>query len=133
VTDCAPAAYMEKRNMRERASRAGADSISDGDSVAMDRLVAELARPDESSIAVISGAGASKPFGYPLTRELMLKIFLQLQKSSGSDKGQKELYDFLCDLLPGERASQDRVPLVTGVLSLLDHALATGQANAANA
>lgn len=45
-----------------------------------------------------------------------------------SDDPRKELLEFLTDLLPGERFSEAKVPMVTGVLSLLDFSLATGQA-----
>ena len=38
------------------------------------------------------------------------------------------MLNFLTALLPGERYSEEKVPMVTGVLSLLDFSLATGQA-----
>ena len=91
----------------------------------MDKLLHDLARSNRKPIAILLGAGASATFGYPVTRQLMLNIFRRLQSSKNGDR--KALYDFLCELLPGERLSKERMPLVTGVLSLLDHALSTGQ------
>jgi hypothetical protein len=90
-------------------------------------------------LALFLGAGASKPFGYPLTRELMLQILEGVDNGSllasrargtgGSDERvNKILHEFLAELLPGERKSRERVPMVTAVLSLLDYALSTGQA-----
>jgi hypothetical protein len=105
----------------------------------MDGLLQELARRSNRPVAIFLGAGASKAFGYPLTRDLMLKIFQGLIKgtilsknSAGpgvwSDDPRAELLDFLTELLPGERYSEEKVPMVTGVLSLLDFSLSTGQA-----
>src|SRR5205814_4003418 len=44
------------------------------------------------------------------------------------DDPQTELFQFLNDLLPGERFSKAKVPMVTAVLSVVDFSLATGQA-----
>jgi hypothetical protein len=92
-------------------------------------LVNSVSKPSSRPLTVFLGAGASKPFGYPITRELMLKIFQRVRMRPKGKKRfpQLKLHEFLVRLLPGERASKERVPMVTGVLSLLDHALATGQ------
>jgi hypothetical protein len=67
--------------------------------------------------------------------EILLKLSRrQILQRSGQGPGTKslnprdELFGFLVKLLPGERLSKERVPMVTAVLSLLDHSLATGQA-----
>ncbi len=107
--------------------------LSARDRSRMKDLVQALHKPSRYAAAVFLGAGASKPFGYPITRELMLEIFKNLQrqrnsaKSSPRGQARRALSEFLEHLLPGERLSEGRVPLVTGVLSLLDHSLATGE------
>jgi NAD-dependent SIR2 family protein deacetylase len=95
----------------------------------MRSLASALSKTSQRPLAVFLGAGASKPFGYPITRELMLKIFQHIRRvQKGRQKNaQRRLHEFLVRLLPGERASEALVPMVTSVLSLLDHALATGQ------
>lgn len=106
---------------------------------AFDVLLQELNQPSKRPLAIFLGAGASKTFGYPITRELMLKIFDGLRKGrifQGTVRGRRtlssnpgtELHKFLRELLPGERYSKAKMPMVTGVLSLLDFSLATGQA-----
>jgi hypothetical protein len=106
---------------------------------AMDEFLRELRAKSVRPIAIFLGAGASKVFGYPITRDLMLKIFQGLAKGEILEKSAKgpgvmsqdprtELLNFLTALLPGERYSEEKVPMVTGVLSLLDFSLATGQA-----
>jgi NAD-dependent SIR2 family protein deacetylase len=103
----------------------------------MDELLASLQTRSKRPLVIFLGAGASKTFDYPLTRELMFRIFQGLH--SGQVLAERtfahgkpvtvgrELFNFLARLLPGERLTQDSLPLVTGVLSLLDFAIATGQ------
>lgn len=105
---------------------------------AMDDWLSMLSGEGGLRVAVFLGAGASKTFDYPITRDLMLKIFQGLRGKTilSADKGpsarghdpRRELLDFLTALLPGERYSEETVPMVTSVLSLLDFALASGQA-----
>jgi hypothetical protein len=98
--------------------------------IRMQKLMDALKKPRKAPLTIFLGAGASKPFGYPITRELMLTIFQQVRqgaKSRTRRHPQRRLHEFLSRLLPGERVSKERVPMVTGVLSLLDHSLATGQ------
>lgn len=106
-------------------------------SPAAERLLRALADRSHRKLAIFLGAGASKPFGYPLTRELMFAILEGLkarkiltERGSRKRRAQPEydtLLAFLGELMPGERPS-DRVPSVTSVLSLLDYSLNTGQA-----
>lgn len=106
---------------------------------AMDEVLAALSPSSQRPLVVFLGAGASKPFGYPVTRDLMLMILRGLLDGTilaktGKGPGtrplhpREELRAFLLDLLPGERATRETVPMVTAVLSLLDYSLATGQA-----
>jgi NAD-dependent SIR2 family protein deacetylase len=83
------------------------------------------------TIAVFMGAGASKPFGCPLTNELLPLIKKRL--SSGElfrkafDKFQadrEELSRCINVLLPGfNSVGSEDLPLITDVLSLVDHSL----------
>lgn len=104
----------------------------------MDAWLLALSREHGQRVAVFLGAGASKTFDYPITRDLMLRIFEGLRdktildadktrRSRGHDP-RSELLDFLMALLPGEQYSEEIVPMVTSVLSLLDFALTSGQA-----
>lgn len=102
---------------------------------AMDQLIRSLVAKDTRRIAIFLGAGASKLFGYPLTRDLLLMILEGLKSrrillhrsGDGELVDHRKLLNFLTRLLPGERLTRESLPLVTGVLSLLDFALATGQ------
>lgn len=106
----------------------------------MNGLLKDLGRKSSKPLAIFLGAGASKTFGYPLTRDLMLDIFTGLRSgsllkglnsplSNGKSKPARgRLWDFLNDLLPGKRMDRGQVPMVTGVLSLLDFSLSTGLA-----
>jgi hypothetical protein len=100
--------------------------------VAMDAALSQLKTQSNRPVAIFLGAGASKSFGYPLTRDLMFQIFRDLQRgrllSRHNSAPRQKLLKFLTELLPGERTSKNEVPMVTGVLSLLDFAIATGQA-----
>jgi NAD-dependent SIR2 family protein deacetylase len=105
----------------------------------MDRFLDDLRSSSSRPIALFFGAGASKTFGYPITRDLMLKVFEglindeileQSYKGPGakSDDPRTELLSFLQALIPIEQYKKKNVPMVTSVLSLLDFSLATGQA-----
>ena len=91
-------------------------------------------------IAVFLGAGASAPFGYPITRELLKKIVCSLDRGTSgflktlagdpSDTGRHNrdlLSQYLSALLPGESVPRQNLPLVTTLLSLLDYSLSVGQ------
>lgn len=101
--------------------------------VRMERLARTLRRNKTSKLALFLGAGASRLFGYPITRELMLEILKRLSSRKASKRARtgiasrRALRDFLERLLAADSDAAHRVPLVTSVLSLLDHSLATGQ------
>jgi hypothetical protein len=72
--------------------------------------------------AVFLGAGASKPFGYPLTKELFP---LMLKGSPDRD----EISRSLRHLFPGYVDIEEKhLPMITEVLSLIDHLIEVSQA-----
>jgi hypothetical protein len=52
----------------------------------MDEFLSELRAKSACRIAIFLGAGASKIFGYPVTRDLMLIIFQGLKKGEILEK-----------------------------------------------
>jgi len=98
----------------------------------MDALLREITAGRTRKIAVFLGAGASKIFGYPLTSELMGRIFGNVARRGASRGGagdsRRQLIALMDALLPGKRRKREIVPTVTSVLSLLDFSLMTGQA-----
>jgi hypothetical protein len=99
-------------------------------------------------VAVIMGAGASKPFGYLLTNEIFPHIQEELNtgklfKDDVTDNSEesnrirrKELKSYLHSLLPGSKLANLRLPhwikrkdfrppLITDILSIIDHSLLT--------
>ncbi|HYE87312.1 MAG TPA: SIR2 family protein [Vicinamibacterales bacterium] len=99
--------------------------------------VAGLRQPGATRTAVLLGAGASKPFDYPLTRDLLPQIvdwlnhkdFLRFDDESEAigRRRRQLLREYLMQLLPGKRHRGTSLPLVTSLMSLLDYSLATGQ------
>ena len=84
---------------------------------------------------VFVGAGASKAFGYPLTGEILPEIRSRLKDSealfgSGTAKAgdAKRLQFCLTQIMPGFRDESLELPLITDVLSLIDHSLVHSQA-----
>jgi hypothetical protein len=79
------------------------------------------------TIAVFLGAGASKAFGYLLTNELLPRIRDGLDRGTlftESQPHREELLTYLTALLPGlSTISPKNLPLITDVLSLIDHSL----------
>ena len=87
--------------------------------------------------AVFLGAGAGKPFGYPLTGEILPEIVRRLHQkttlfgSSNSDRdSQNQLIVELKRIVPGYARvdygdKQSSVPSITDVLSLIDYSLQT--------
>jgi hypothetical protein len=93
--------------------------------------------------AVFMGAGASKPFGYLLTSQILPQIKKELGTGTlferdkvGNDREalRAELKDYLCTLLPGfdaeqlelpawARQEELKLPLITDVLSIVDYSL----------
>jgi hypothetical protein len=68
------------------------------------------------------GAGASRPFGFPVTAEILPEILRRLEPSPG------ELGDLLGRFLPALFGGAVAPPLITDLLSLVDHLIATGNA-----
>jgi hypothetical protein len=100
--------------------------------------LAESLRRNPRCTALFLGAGASAVFGYPITSQLLEKIFLFagdvdfLADLDGRSpvvgrRNCRILSSYLGQLLPGKGQKKDRLPLVTPQLSLLDYSLATGQ------
>jgi hypothetical protein len=79
------------------------------------------------STVVFMGAGASKPFGFPLTKELLPLIKDSVAKGDlfeNSSSDRELLLQGLKKLLPGvDSIEPTDLPLITDVLSLIDHSL----------
>ena len=81
------------------------------------------------TIAIFTGAGASKPFGFPLTNELLPLIKKEINAGTLFEdfaEGHKEasnLEDYLRSLLPGFNKEGLQMPLITEILSLVNYSL----------
>lgn len=76
-------------------------------------------------VAVFMGAGASRAFGYPLTRDIFPAIWARARDEKlfwGDRAACRELKSGLTDLLPG-LSTVSEVPLITHVLSLIDQSV----------
>ena len=92
----------------------------------------------EGPIALFLGAGASKPFGFPVTDEILPEILQRLRRGDlfpgerpSADPPRdsaRELKDLLARLLPGLFAAGVAPPVITDVFSLLDQMIATDSA-----
>ncbi len=99
------------------------------------RLAKQLRKSVGKNTVLFLGAGASRPFGYPTTGELLPLILRSLRRNTFLEKGspgagaakRKLLKKFLEQLLPGKVTRQDNLPLVTALLSILDYSLTTRQ------
>ena len=89
------------------------------------------------SLAVFLGAGASKPLGYPLTREFLPIIMHRLREAilfreGSADEGGSNrslLRDCLERLIPGlEVVDAKKLPLITDLISLVDYSVSQGAA-----
>ncbi len=85
------------------------------------------------SVAVFLGAGASKAFGYPLTSDLLPQLLDHLEKGTLTDwkysaRDQELLRRGIFELFPGIEncQSDDELPLITDVLTLIDHSMVAG-------
>ena len=90
--------------------------------------------------AVFTGAGASKPLNYPLTKELLPIIRKKLRDRtlfddeaingrSRNTKDRKKLERLVYGLLPGlDKANDQDLPLITELLSIVDHSIQTSSA-----
>ena len=85
---------------------------------------------EKKKLAVFLGAGASKAFGLPLTREIFPLIYRHLMSNTlfqGNEKEINLLRSFIHNILPGlGKISENQYPLITDLLSLLDHAILKG-------
>ncbi len=86
------------------------------------------------------GAGASRPFGFPMTAEILPEILRQLRERSlfrprGRGRPREpgasahdELSDLLSRFVPALFDTDVEPPLITDLLSLVDHLLTAGNA-----
>jgi hypothetical protein len=83
---------------------------------------------------VFMGAGASRPFGVPLTAEILPEILRRLGlgtlfgRTRSARRTGRKLQDLLHAFAPGLGQPRIQPPLITDVLSLIDHMSANGQA-----
>ena len=100
--------------------------------------------PSRGPIALFLGAGASKPFGFPVTDEILPELLGRLRRgdlfprqqgsaSRKADESARELRELLERLLPGLFRAKTVPPLITDVFSLLDQLVGTGGALGAGA
>jgi hypothetical protein len=95
---------------------------------------------DAGRTVLFLGAGASRPFGFPMTAEILPEILRRLRKRSlfrrsrggrADDAGASthdELHHLLSRFLPPLFSGDVEPPLITDLLSLVDHLLAAGNA-----
>lgn len=89
----------------------------------------------EGSIALFLGAGASKPFGFPVTDEILPEVLGRMRsgnlfpsaprRARNNEDSARELNELLSQLLPGLLSRKIVPPLVTDVFSLLDQIVST--------
>jgi hypothetical protein len=101
--------------------------------------VARTFDPSDGTIALFLGAGASRPFGFPVTGEILPAVLRRLRRrdlfprgrgprSGRGEDSADELSELLGRLLPGLLAARVVPPLITDVFSLLDQMMATDSA-----
>jgi hypothetical protein len=97
------------------------------------------ARRVKGPIALFLGAGASKPFGFPVTDEILPEVLGRLRRGDlfprrggrparDADESARALSELLERLLPGLFRARTVLPMITDVFSLLDQMIATGSA-----
>ena len=138
--------YTEADRLREDARKLEAQAI-ELDSPPLCREAATAIRNRNGKVAVFLGAGASKTFGFPLTKDLLPIILRRLiteqlfedsrinntvAHANADDRAL--LKKALMSLCPGLQVTQEfltqnefRLPLVTSLLSMLDFSLSAGQ------
>ena len=95
---------------------------------------------DARRTVLFLGAGASRPFGFPMTAEILPEILRRLRKRTLFRRGRSgrsgeagasthdELHHLLSRFLPALFAGEVQPPLITDLLSLVDHLLFAGNA-----
>ena len=85
--------------------------------------------PTDGPIALFLGAGASKPFGFPVTDEILPELLRRLgQGDLLPDEAAGDLQALLARLLPGLFVAGITPPLITDVFSLLDQLIGADSA-----
>lgn len=80
------------------------------------------------------GAGATRPFGLPLTAEILPAILSRLRRGTlfgtadGARRSAGQMRALLEALMPGLGRRNVAPPLITDLLSVVDHMIASGQA-----
>src|SRR5688572_15236056 len=98
-----------------------------------------MAAAEPESIVLFLGAGASRPFGIPMTAEILPHILNRLRDESlftepggatpeAARAARAELHAGLSGLVPGLFRKGLEPPLITDLLSLVDQLLAAGNA-----
>lgn len=135
----------DAEQLRRQAEKKEGDAIRLRSPTACRRAIQDISRR-KGNVAVFLGAGASKTFGWPLTRELLPQILrgivdhtlfedvrINNKRQNASDR--RRLAEALEALCPGIKltntyltTNNHRLPLVTSLLSMLDYSLSSGQA-----
>jgi NAD-dependent SIR2 family protein deacetylase len=136
----------EAHRLREVAKQLDAKSI-EVDSPPLCREAATAISNRKGKVAVFLGAGASKTFGFPLTKDLLPIILRRLiteqlfedrrinyTVTNANAEDRALLKKALMSLCPGLEMTEEfleqnelRLPLVTSLLSMLDFSLSAGQ------
>jgi hypothetical protein len=86
------------------------------------------------------GAGASRPFGFPMTAEILPEVLRRLKRRvlfrharagrsrEGGAATHRELQQLLSRFMPALFEGEAEPPLITDLLSLVDHLLSAGNA-----
>ena len=85
-----------------------------------------------SGTVVFLGAGASRPFGVPLTAEILPALLRRLARGTlfgrGATRAGRRMFERLRAFAPGLGRRGIEPPLITDLLSIIDHMVASGQA-----
>ncbi len=96
--------------------------------------------PEARRFVLFLGAGASRPFGFPMTAEILPEILRRLRERALFREARRgrmrepgasahdELHDLLSRFVPTLFAAEVEPPLITDLLSLVDHLLSAGNA-----
>ena len=88
--------------------------------------------PTRPGTVLFLGAGATRPFGVPLTAEILPTLLRRLSRGTlfgrNAARTSHRTYELLRALAPGLGRRGIEPPLITDLLSIVDHMLAAGQA-----